>query len=167
MIIPIGHDRGVMRLPYLTVLIMLICLGLQIYATIKPPEDRAAALRRELVALQRQVWREHGRDYVTLQRPQLLRAVQSARGRFSKMAAHLRMQREVMRDKTAALFGTDKLTAFQDPAAVEKVINRFLARAQIEAGAAAAGPASAALTLLQNASGEASQGLFNLLAARS
>ncbi|MCA9665777.1 MAG: rhomboid family intramembrane serine protease [Myxococcales bacterium] len=98
MIIPIGHDRGVMRLPYLTVLIMLICLGLQIYATIKPPEDRAAALRRELVALQRQVWREHGRDYVTLQRPQLLRAVQSARGRFSKMAAHLRMQREVMRD---------------------------------------------------------------------
>lgn len=76
-------------------------------------------------------------------------------------------QREVMRDKTTALFGTDKLTAFQDPAAVEKVINRFLARAQIEAGAAAAGPASAALTLLQNASGEASQGLFNLLAARS
>jgi hypothetical protein len=76
-------------------------------------------------------------------------------------------QREVMRDKTAALFGTDNLTAFQDPAAVEKVINRFLARAQIEAGASTSGPASAALTLLQNANGGGSEGLFNLLAARS
>ena len=41
----------------------------------------------------------------------------------------------MLRDKTSALFGTDKLTAFQDPAAVEKLIDRFLARAQIEAGA--------------------------------
>ena len=43
-------------------------------------------------------------------------------------------QRDILRDKTSALFGTDKLTAFQDPAAVEKVIDRFLARAQIEDG---------------------------------
>ena len=43
-------------------------------------------------------------------------------------------QREVMSDKTGALFGTDTLAAFKDPAAVEKVINRFLARAQIEQG---------------------------------
>ncbi len=75
-------------------------------------------------------------------------------------------QREVMRDKTGAMFGTDNLTAFQDPAAVEKVIDRFLARAQLEAGASASGPGSAALTLLQNANGGGSQGLFNLLAAR-
>ena len=51
--------------------------------------------------------------------------------------------------RPSALFGTDKLTAFQDPAAVEKLINRFLARAQIEEGAGATGPAAAALTLLQ------------------
>ena len=39
------------------------------------------------------------------------------------------------------MFGTDKLTAFQDPAAVEKVINRFLARAQIEGGVTGNSPA--------------------------
>ena len=32
------------------------------------------------------------------------------------------------------MFGTDKLTAFQDAGNVEKLIDRFLARAQIEAG---------------------------------
>ena len=32
------------------------------------------------------------------------------------------------------MFGTDSLTVFQDPAAVEKMIDRFLARAQIEDG---------------------------------
>ena len=52
-------------------------------------------------------------------------------------------QREVLRDKTSALFGTDKLSAFQDPAAVEKLINRFLARAQIEQGATGTSPATA------------------------
>ena len=39
------------------------------------------------------------------------------------------------------MFGTDDLTAFQDPENVEKVINRFLARAQIEAGRRPHGPA--------------------------
>jgi Protein of unknown function (DUF1217) len=75
-------------------------------------------------------------------------------------------QREVMRDKTSAMFGASDLTAFRDPANVQKLIDRFLARAQIEAGVSAATPGSAALTLLQNASGNASQGLFNLLASR-
>jgi hypothetical protein len=76
-------------------------------------------------------------------------------------------QRDVMRDKTAAMFGPADLTAFRDSANVEKLIDRFLARSQIEAGISAAAPGSAALTLLQNASGTASQGLFNLLAARA
>jgi Protein of unknown function (DUF1217) len=75
-------------------------------------------------------------------------------------------QRDVMRDKTSALFGTDKLTAFQDPANVEKLVNRFLARAQIEAGVTATSPGAAALTLLQGISGTGSEGLFNLLASR-
>lgn len=74
-------------------------------------------------------------------------------------------QREVMRDKTGVLFGTDTLAVFQDPANVERILARFLARAQIEAGVTATSPGAAALTLLQNgASG--SQGLFNLLASR-
>jgi hypothetical protein len=75
-------------------------------------------------------------------------------------------QRDVMRDKTSAMFGADDLTAFRDPANVGRLIDRFLARAQIEAGISATGPGSAALTLLRNATGDASQGLFNLLAAR-
>jgi hypothetical protein len=76
-------------------------------------------------------------------------------------------QRDVMADRTDALFGDGTLSAFRDPAAVEKIINRFLARAQIEAGISTTSPAAAALTLLRSASGDASQGLLNLLASRS
>ena len=75
-------------------------------------------------------------------------------------------QREVLRDKTSALFGTDKLTAFQDPADVEKLIDRFLARAQIEAGASATSPGAGALALLQSMNAGGSEGLLNLLASR-
>lgn len=75
-------------------------------------------------------------------------------------------QREVLRDKTSGLFGSDKLTAFQDPAAVEKIINRFLARSQIENGLAVSGAASNALALLQAPGAGGLQGLFSLLAAR-
>lgn len=76
-------------------------------------------------------------------------------------------QREMLRDRTSALFGTANLTAFAEPANVQKVIDRFLARAQLEGGAVATGPASAALTLLQNAASGGSEGLYNLLVARS
>lgn len=73
-------------------------------------------------------------------------------------------QREILRDKTSALFGTSSLTAFADKANVEKVIARFLARAQIEAGPSPSAPGAAALTLLQNASGSA--GLLNLISSQ-
>jgi hypothetical protein len=79
-------------------------------------------------------------------------------------------QRDVMRDKTGAMFGVDNLTAFQDPGNVERVIARFLARAQMEQGVTATSPGAGALTLLQNAAAFAgngsSQGLVNLLASR-
>jgi hypothetical protein len=73
-------------------------------------------------------------------------------------------QVEMLRDKTGALFGEDTLAVFADPEAVEKLINRFLARAQIEQGAAATGPAANALALLQGMNG-GSAGLLNLLAS--
>lgn len=76
-------------------------------------------------------------------------------------------QRDMLRDKTSTLFGTANLTAFAEPANVEKMINRFLARAQLESGPSASTPGSAALTLLQNATSGSSAGLFNLLLARS
>lgn len=75
-------------------------------------------------------------------------------------------QAQIFGDKLSRMFGRDDLTVFQDPANVDKLITRFLAISQIETGAAATSPASGALTLLQNASGGGSQGLFNLLAAR-
>jgi Protein of unknown function (DUF1217) len=75
-------------------------------------------------------------------------------------------QAEILADKTAALFGKSTLDAFKDPAAVEKVITRFLARAQIEGGITATTPGAGALTLLQGMSSGSSQGLLNLLASR-
>jgi len=72
-------------------------------------------------------------------------------------------QRDVLAGKADALLGDDRLAVFTDPAAVETLIERFLARAQIKAGASAASPASAALALLQNRSADASQGLLNLI----
>lgn len=77
-------------------------------------------------------------------------------------------QRDILRDKSAALFGRDTLAVFQDPAAVEKLITRFLARAQLEEGISVSAPGAGALTLLQNMNGggEASLGIFNLLASR-
>ena len=76
-------------------------------------------------------------------------------------------QHDTLRDKSSALFGDATLAAFQDPEAVEKVLNRFLARAQMEAGISATTRGSAALTLLQNMQeANASQGILNLLVSR-
>ncbi len=75
-------------------------------------------------------------------------------------------QRDIMASKTSAMFGAANLTAFRDSANVDKAIDRFLAISQLESGPTFAGPGSAALTLLQAASGDPSLGLFNLLAAR-
>ena len=72
-------------------------------------------------------------------------------------------QRDTLRDRTRTAFGAGSLAVFRDPANVEKLIARFLARSQIEPGAVA-GPAAPALRLLQGAGG--SSGLLNLLAAR-
>ena len=74
-------------------------------------------------------------------------------------------QREVLADKTGALFGGDTVAVFKDAEAVEKVITRFLARAQVEAGPSATTPGAGALMLLRNATASGSQGLLNLIAS--
>jgi len=74
-------------------------------------------------------------------------------------------QRDVLREKSSAMFGTADLTAFRDPANVDKLIDRFLAISQIRNGPSSLAGSSPALTLLQNANGGGSQGLFNLLSA--
>lgn len=73
-------------------------------------------------------------------------------------------QRDILREKSSTILGSGDLSVFSDPASVGKIIDRFLARAQIETGATATTRgASAALTLLGDSSG--SQGLYNLLLA--
>ena len=77
-------------------------------------------------------------------------------------------QAEVLKDRSDRLFGSDSLTVFQDEEAVGKLIDRFLARAQIEQGAASTGPAANALALLRGMNANnGSSGLWNLLASRS
>ena len=60
-------------------------------------------------------------------------------------------QREILADRTGGLLGDDTLAAFRDPENVQRVIDRFLLRKQIEQGPSAATPGAAALTLLQSA----------------
>lgn len=76
-------------------------------------------------------------------------------------------QRDILAGKTDAAFGSDTLSVFADPAMVEKMITRFLARAQIAAGPGGTSPASAALTLLRAGTAGGTSGLFNLLASKS
>jgi Protein of unknown function (DUF1217) len=77
-------------------------------------------------------------------------------------------QVEILKDKSSALFGSESLTVFQDQALVGKLIDRFLARAQIEDGVTATGPAANALALLQGMnSSSGSSGIWNLLASNA
>lgn len=72
-------------------------------------------------------------------------------------------QAMMMEKKAKQVFGSGSLTAFQDQKNVDKLITRFLARAQIEeGGASATGPGANALFLLQHRNSSGSQGLLNL-----
>lgn len=73
-------------------------------------------------------------------------------------------QRDLLAEKTSQLFGGDSLAVFQDPDAVEKLMNRFFARAQVEEGVPVSGRGAGALALLQGGSG--SLGMLNLLASK-
>ena len=75
-------------------------------------------------------------------------------------------QREILREKCSALFGSSDLSVFTDTAKVSKMIDRFLARAQIEEGPTTSAVRSPALTLLQSRGDNGSSGLFNLLLSR-
>lgn len=75
-------------------------------------------------------------------------------------------QRDVIAGKLDQAFGSDKLAVFEDPEIVEKMITRFLARAQMAEGVSSTSSGSAALTLLQNMSSGSSGGLVNLLLSK-
>lgn len=73
-------------------------------------------------------------------------------------------QREILREKSSAMFGSSSLTAFAEPQNVDKMLDRFLARAQMDQGPSPTTRGSVALALLQS-SNNGSQGLFNLFSA--
>ncbi|MFO1105065.1 MAG: DUF1217 domain-containing protein [Amaricoccus sp.] len=72
-------------------------------------------------------------------------------------------QKEILKSKSQSILGSDKVSVFKDPAIIEKVITRYLARTQIEDGPTISAGNSSALTLLQNASSSGSTGILNLL----
>jgi hypothetical protein len=74
-------------------------------------------------------------------------------------------QRDMVRARMQSVFGDGSIEFFRDPANVEKVVNRYLARAQIEAGmnGAAANPI---LQLFQGDGQSQAEGLFAILAQR-
>lgn len=72
-------------------------------------------------------------------------------------------QRDILMKKCDAVFGSGTLSVFQDPANVDKLIDRFLARSQLENGSTNTAGNSSALSLLQSRGSGGSQGLLNLL----
>ncbi|WP_416877208.1 DUF1217 domain-containing protein [Litorimonas sp.] len=73
-------------------------------------------------------------------------------------------QKEILSDKAQSKFGGKSIDVFTDPDVVDRVINDFLLRKQIEAGPSTSTPGFAALSILgQSNSGVGSSGLFNLL----
>jgi hypothetical protein len=129
-------------------------------------DDMRAALnfRREIAAYAARTG--EGVWFEILGSPPLRRVFEKAFGlpkEFGKLDVD--RQREILRDRTRATFGEGGLAVLRDPANVERLIMRFLARAQVEAGPPAGAPGSTALALLQGATGGA-EGLFSLLAGR-
>jgi hypothetical protein len=125
----------------------------------------AMNFRREIAELGQQG--EDGASWFTILGSKPLREVfEKAYGLPAQFGQiDIDQQRDVLADKTGGLLGGDSVAVFKDPAAVEKVITRFLARAQVEAGPSAMTPGAGALTLLRNASASGSQGLLNLIAS--
>ncbi|MEL6281360.1 MAG: DUF1217 domain-containing protein [Pseudomonadota bacterium] len=74
-------------------------------------------------------------------------------------------QRAEIESRMASLIGSRSPTALNDPANVDKLIQRFLFRAEAEAGPNALTPGATALTLLQSSSfsGAGGQNLFQSL----
>jgi len=74
----------------------------------------------------------------------------------------LDQQVETLMDRASSVFGDSSPDVFADPEAVDRAINRFLVRSQIEDGPTSNTPGFGALTLLQNAN-LGNTGLQNLI----
>jgi hypothetical protein len=125
----------------------------------------AMTFRREMAELSKG---ETGSSWFSVLGSKPLRAVMEKAFNLPPAFSQLDLdrQRDVMREKTSAMFGDGNLSAFADPANTGKIIDRFLALSQLEGGASLSGPESGALILLQTTSAAAaSQGIMNLLSS--
>ena len=80
-------------------------------------------------------------------------------------ALDVERQLELFKEKSRALFGDDSLTIFQDPENIDKLLNDFMVREQLNSGPVASTPGFSALSLLQNSSLGAA-GTTNLLLSK-
>lgn len=80
-------------------------------------------------------------------------------------ALDVERQLDLFKEKSSALFGSESLTVFQDQENVDKILNDFMVRQQINSGPDSSTPGYSALSLLQN-TGLGSQGTTNLLLSK-
>lgn len=73
-ILPLGHDKEIFHFPYVTLGIIVICLGMQIYSSVREPsEEQQLRLLREEQALFTKIWTEHGQKWAEQHHPELFR----------------------------------------------------------------------------------------------
>lgn len=125
----------------------------------------ALNFKREIADLAGAEGEKGGSWYSIIGSKTLGQVIQQAFGLPTKSfgALDVDRQRDILMKKCDAMFGSPDLSVFQDPAKVGKLIDRFLARAQLENGPTSTAVASPALTLLQSGGSGGSQGILNLL----
>jgi hypothetical protein len=126
----------------------------------------AMNFRREIAVLAAEA-KEGSGWFAVLGAKPLREVIQTALGLPKEFARiDVDRQRDMIRGRMRSAFGDGSIDFFKDPTNVERVVTRYLARAQVEAGLMGAGPASPALMLLQAGSQGGSEGLLNLIASR-
>lgn len=125
----------------------------------------ALNFKREIADLAGAEGEKGGSWYSIIGSKTLGQVIQQAFGLPTKSfgALDVDRQRDILMKKCDAMFGSKDLSVFQNPANVSKLIDRFLARAQLETGPTSTAGASPALSLLQSGGSSGSQGILNLL----
>ena len=78
-VLPVGHDKGIYRFPYLTLGVMALCAGLQLYASFVPPHvGLSEAQQLEFERLETEIWLTDGPAWIATHYPALAAAPQSA-----------------------------------------------------------------------------------------
>ncbi len=130
-------------------------------------EDMRLALnfQRAIADLAGEAGEKGGSWYSVIGDQNLSKVMQYAFGLPTKSFGTLDVdkQRDILMRKCDAMFGSSDLSVFQDPKNVSKLIDRFLARSQLENGSTSTAGSSPALTLLQSRGSGGSQGILNLL----